>query len=66
MAMISPEVGDAVSAQAATTMVAPGAAALAHSASTAASKPSAFGPGAEQLFGPARRPRMRGGNVPVV
>src|SRR4051794_35733053 len=42
-----------VSAQDATSMVAPGAAALAHSASRIASSSSEFTPGEAQLFAPA-------------
>src|ERR1700683_5599096 len=49
---INPPKVTLVSAQAATTMAAPGAAALDHSASRIASSSSAFTPGSEQLVAP--------------
>src|SRR5580658_3153412 len=50
-AIVKPDV-TIVSAQAATTMAAPGAAALAHSASMIASSSSELTPGSEQLVAP--------------
>src|SRR5580704_16382517 len=52
IAVSRPDVADERSAHAATTIAAPGAAALAHSASRIASTSSALTPGAEQLLAP--------------